>query len=405
MSAHLFLHSMAEFATITLPILNFAKARDVALIGAAHDAHAKLLYDWTAAKGGQLTALDPAPRADNLSWQNTVAAPLRIIAKPSLEGIAEAGVADAWFIDGDHNWYTVYHELLAISEVLANAKRPLLIFLHDVCWPAARRDLYANPAGIPREYLLPHRWDLGMQPNQSALVAGGLRRSLEQPYAAATREGGSRNGVLTAVEDFVALNPDKYFWAKIPAVFGLGVLFDRNHPAAPEIAALLAPYSDNLMFEALEKNRLANYLQVIARQRRVKPLPATSEKMLETERTIMQLIDILSDDCDHPEVWTIFAKEGTLPDQGDLELFVEYIDQLLQLPQPASILKILTILQALCFANLRSLSTSLGMLEDLHTQYPHCPLVTGIFIHVLQRFDRNDERLASLQPATVSQHE
>jgi predicted O-methyltransferase YrrM len=48
---------------------------------------------------------------------------------------------DCILIDGDHNWYTVYHELKMIydRELL---KRGGIVFLHDVEWPWGRRDMY-----------------------------------------------------------------------------------------------------------------------------------------------------------------------------------------------------------------------------------------------------------------------
>ena len=56
------------------------------------------------------------------------------------------GKFDCILIDGDHNWYTVYHELGWIR------RRDLLdrggmIFLHDVGWPYGRRDMYYQPDG------------------------------------------------------------------------------------------------------------------------------------------------------------------------------------------------------------------------------------------------------------------
>ena len=58
---------------------------------------------------------------------------------------------DAALVDGDHNWYTVYHELKMLE---AGARRsgallPVLI-MHDVGWPYGRRDLYYDPDGCPR---------------------------------------------------------------------------------------------------------------------------------------------------------------------------------------------------------------------------------------------------------------
>ena len=72
---------------------------------------------------------------------------------------------DAALIDGDHNWYTVYHEMKAIAEVARANGAPLpVMILHDVGWPYGRRDLYYAPDTIPEECRQPYA--------QKGMVAG-----------------------------------------------------------------------------------------------------------------------------------------------------------------------------------------------------------------------------------------
>ena len=109
---------------------------------------------------------------------------------------------DCMLIDGDHNWYTVFNELTAIH------KRGLLkkggtIFLHDMLWPCARRDQYYVPETIPAEFRHPHA-KKGVGRHETGLLdKGGANPHIYN----ACFEGGPRNGVLTAVEDFL-----KEFW-------------------------------------------------------------------------------------------------------------------------------------------------------------------------------------------------
>ena len=58
---------------------------------------------------------------------------------------------DCILIDGDHNWYTVYHELKVISD-RDLLKRGGMVFFHDVEWPYGRRDMYYQPETIPQEH-------------------------------------------------------------------------------------------------------------------------------------------------------------------------------------------------------------------------------------------------------------
>lgn len=137
----------------------------------------------------------------------------------SSQSIGPASGFDCVLIDGDHNWYTVLNELRLIRE-RALVRPGGFIFLHDVDWPYGRRDLYYQPETIPTEFRHPYA-QKGMIRGRNALAeAGGLNRT----YMNALVEGGPRNGVLTAVEDFIAQHPRDYRFFRIRYQYGLGVL-------------------------------------------------------------------------------------------------------------------------------------------------------------------------------------
>ncbi|HET7772676.1 MAG TPA: class I SAM-dependent methyltransferase [Burkholderiaceae bacterium] len=252
---------MSEFWDIIEPALDLAEVRRITEIGAEHGGMSSRLAQYALAHGGHLTSIDPAPSAAFLEWLQTQQC-VTHVAQPSLDVIDQLPAADAWVIDGDHNWYTVYHELHAIWRRQQAAGQPMLALLHDVAWPCARRDQYYAPDRIPADFLLPHSFDRGIDltgmvgPNRGFRGCGS--------FAYAIEEGGVRNGVLTAVEDFVAeVGVDRFYWARIPAVFGLGVLFERSAVYANELVTHLAPLHESPLIARLEENRLANYLAVI----------------------------------------------------------------------------------------------------------------------------------------------
>ena len=269
MMAELLIHSMKEFEGIILPALEAAGAREIVEIGAEYGGMSQLLADHAEAQGGRLTSIDPAPKAEFLDWVADRPA-VRHVAALSLEAIAEQTDVDAWIVDGDHNWYTVYHELKAIHQCCRRDGKPMLVFLHDVAWPCARRDLYYAPDQIPEAYRHDHDWTGGMVPGFAGLIPHRGFRGCGQ-FAAALVEGGPRNGVLTAIEDFLteALEAGQDFaFAEVPAVFGLGVLFAMDAPWSTAVAEIVLPYHDNQLIRRLEENRLANYLTVIDAQDR-----------------------------------------------------------------------------------------------------------------------------------------
>lgn len=130
---------------------------------------------------------------------------------------------DCILIDGDHNWYTVYNELRLIEE------RKLLkpggtIFFHDVRWPYGRRDMYYQPEVIPAEFVHPYATK-GIVQGQSELVETGGSNG---EHCNALHEGGPRNGVLTAIEDFVGEHKNEYSFFYVEEEFGLGVMYRKD---------------------------------------------------------------------------------------------------------------------------------------------------------------------------------
>src|SRR6185295_13588160 len=140
---------------------------------------------------------------------------------------------DAIVIDGDHNYWTVHEELRLIGERAPGAELPLLLF-HDVVWPHGRRDDYFDATQIPEEYRVPMiEGRGGIVPGDPGIATGGL------PYPrSAEREGGEHNGVLTAVEDFVA-SRDGVRLVVVPVFFGFGVAWHQDAPYAAELARIL----------------------------------------------------------------------------------------------------------------------------------------------------------------------
>jgi hypothetical protein len=260
----LLIHSMAEFANIILPCLEDAAVGTITEVGSEFGSMSQALADHCALRGGQLTCIDPAPAPKFAQW--AAAHPhVNHIALPSLEVLADGPAADAWMIDGDHNYYTVFHELSFIDAAARAAGRPLLVFLHDVSWPCARRDFYYAPDRIPAEWRHPHSFEHGTRlGSPEALFRRGLRGMGQ--FAIAMEEGGARNGVLTAVEDFLRLadTPERPLcYAHVPAVLGLGVVFAADAPWSDAVAGRLAVYHQNPLIARLEECRLLNYLEVI----------------------------------------------------------------------------------------------------------------------------------------------
>jgi hypothetical protein len=273
---------MAQLAELMLPCLDAAGARSVVEVGAYAGDLTRVLIDWAAGSGARVTAIDPVPQ-DGLVELARTHPELELIRQTSFAALPRIPLPDALVIDGDHNYHTVSEELRLIGERAPGAELPLLLF-HDVCWPHGRRDDYFDAAQIPADRRRPVVGpDAGIVPGDPGSRPGGV------PYPrSAAREGGPRNGVLTAIEDFVAARDDVRL-AVVPAFFGFGVAWHTGGEAAAELERILAPWDRNPLLERLEANRVRQlataYEQLEERRRlqaRVERQEAVLRRLLES---------------------------------------------------------------------------------------------------------------------------
>lgn len=244
-------HSFGNLAEIWLELLDRARARSVVEVGAYAGDTTRILLDWAEQSGARVAAIDPEPQPslEQLAHANPA---LQLIRATSHEALATLDPCDAVILDGDHNYYTVSEELRLIAERAAG-QLPLVI-CHDACWPHGRRDAYYSIEQIPEEYRQP-TVELGhLFPDNPGIHDSGL---VFYHHRLAVREGGPRNGVLTAIEDFVRPR-DELELAIVPAFFGLAAIWPRSAPWAEEVAAALAPFQDNPVIARLERNRVLN---------------------------------------------------------------------------------------------------------------------------------------------------
>jgi len=240
------------------PALEAAGARVVVEVGSDCGRHTRRLLEWCAIHRARLHVIEPEPKYD---VDELVAAHpdcLVFHRATSLDVLNQLGSVDAVLLDGDHNWFTVYHEL-KLLEAGHRFSFPLVL-LHDVAWPFARRDMYYAPARIPPAYR--HSYAAGgVWPGERRLIEGpGLAPELYK----AEHEGGTRNGVLTALEDFLLETDIALRLEVVPVDFGLGFLASEAlQDSRPALRSLL---------DCLHTPEFAERLVAHAEERRIEDL-------------------------------------------------------------------------------------------------------------------------------------
>ncbi len=274
-------HSLGNALEIVTGCLDAAEAKSVVEVGAYAGDLTRLLLEWAERSGSTIImAIDPepSPRLDRLEEERSE---LTVVREPSLEALSHVDLPDAVIIDGDHNYYTVSGELKAISDRTDSSELPLLLF-HDVGWPHARRDSFYVPDRIPGEYKQDMVEGAHVFPGEPGLTAGGL------PYKwASANEGGPRNGVLTAIEDFVE-GREGLNLAVIPVFFGVGVVWHDDAPYAGALVEAIRFWDRNPVIERLEQNRI---LHLATSHQRAHQAWYLEKKLAWQERILRELLD------------------------------------------------------------------------------------------------------------------
>jgi cephalosporin hydroxylase/glycosyltransferase involved in cell wall biosynthesis len=222
---------------VIAPILRASGAQRILEIGIRQGATTAQLLEQLA-PGAELHAIDPVPDFDAAALARAFPGRYLVHADTSHKVLPGLPPFDVALIDGDHNWFTVYHELRMLAETSrrAGVELPVCI-LHDVGWPYGRRDLYYEPSRIPSEFR--HEYaQRGLHPSRKGFVSGsgGLNASMYN----AVDEGGPRNGVMTAVDDFVHEYDEPLRTIVLPIYFGLAILVTEARIVAnPELAQVL----------------------------------------------------------------------------------------------------------------------------------------------------------------------
>jgi hypothetical protein len=239
-------------------VLDAAMPRRILEIGIGFGVQTRAVEEWACAHAACFVAIDPMPGCDVpnivqrhpgvMTWHEDL----------SLAILPRLPAVDVALVDGDHNWFTVFNELRLLFEAADREQyAPPIVICHDVAWPYGRRDAYYDPDTIPPESRQPYH-KAGMRPGSSELVAA---RGVNAEFYNAEREGGSRNGTLTAIEDFLATRREEIEVLILPLLNGLGILMPRERVAVNvALAGLMEHFRSVTFYDALirlaEKHRL-----------------------------------------------------------------------------------------------------------------------------------------------------
>ncbi len=253
--------SMVNFFPLAERLMNrLENISKIVEIGAENGYNTRALLDYAAKRHILLDSVDPfLPENAKLLLQSPQ---FRFHQTVSGEYLAGNDRYHVIFMDGDHNCETVLMDLETIDR---KRKQNCIkvIFLHDVCWPWAYRDIYYGPERIKAPH--PYDYNIRVSPYEEERSEQGLSSG---NYATALAEGGENNGVLCAVENFLKTADSRWRFKSFPVLYGIGVLYDVENFSQKELNAfeteLHQQLSSRELMSVLELNRVENLCRIEA---------------------------------------------------------------------------------------------------------------------------------------------
>lgn len=258
----------ALWPDVILPLVDAAGGARLLEIGSEFGETTRALADWARPNGAEVHSIDPKPRFDVDALAAEYGSTFVFHQGLSLDVLPEIGAFDVALVDGDHNWYTVRNELGLLASAAATAGLPLpLIVAHDAGWPYARRDMYYDPETVPPE----GRQEMAKQailPGRVELGETGMNAELWN----AVREGGPRNGVLTAVEDFASQLEGGHELVVVGGWHGVAVLASaerlaRTPALQAELDRLRSPEFLSAQLARIERARIESEISKVSLER------------------------------------------------------------------------------------------------------------------------------------------
>lgn len=221
---------------VIAPLVKASGAERVLEIGALRGENTSQMFEQLGARS-ELHVIDPLPQFDPEEHARQFPGRYVFYRDLSLNVLGDLPPMDVALIDGDHNWYTVYHELKQLAATAETTGQPLpLLLLHDVTWPYGHRDLYYEPSQIPAEFRQPWARQ-GMAPGFYRLLPNG---GFNADLANAIDGGGPRNGVKKALDDFLSEYDKSYRMVVLPIYYGLAIVVDEQRlDRAPGVGKIL----------------------------------------------------------------------------------------------------------------------------------------------------------------------
>ena len=242
---------------VVWPVIQATRARRIVEIGALRGETTSLMLE-RLGPDTELHVIDPVPEFDPAEHEQKFPGRYIFHRDVSHNVLPQIPAVDVALIDGDHNWFSVYHELRILSETARRAGAPLpVLIMHDVGWPYGRRDLYYVPERVPEEFRQPYAMK-GIRPGTKRVLPQG---GLNPLHYNALEEGGPRNGVMTALDDFIAEYDRPLRVLVLPIYFGLAIVVEVDRlEREPELAQLLDRFESaegkDVLLQIAESTRL-----------------------------------------------------------------------------------------------------------------------------------------------------
>lgn len=277
------------------PLFIIKNVKSIVEIGSQSGSNTKNILQYCVENNANLTCIDPYPLYDPIELNVEYGNRMTFHKELSLNVLGLLDDYDAILIDGDHNWYTVYNELKQIEKTFSKKDKFPLIIAHDTSWPYDRRDLYYNPDNIPDVYRHPYQ-KKGILPGVVSLIEDD-KASINSHLCNSIYVNNLRNGVLTAIEDFLRESDRKLNFIDFKSLHGIAVVFTDDDAVSAfltssELYSNIIKLTEKCRLEAIVAAN-GHQLNVIKNKEIITQLSEKSQQLQEVwEKSQIELIKL-----------------------------------------------------------------------------------------------------------------
>ena len=215
----------APWNSVLQSLIKAVERTRVLCLGSETESHQDKLAEAICSLGIQFTLVGSKASFDREALKRKHGPLFQLIQNNNPSSLENYFPADLVFIRGASNWFTVFNHLKLVESLCDKGGYTFpVVGVFNTGWPYGRRDSYAEHSEVPAQFKQPHKTG-GLIPGSNGVhLSAGFDLNSEH----AIEEGGSKNGVLTAIDEFISSTSQELRLTTLEGLHGISLVYSQE---------------------------------------------------------------------------------------------------------------------------------------------------------------------------------